>query len=132
MKYLYLICRILLGLVFVVFGANVMHPFMPAPPLPPGSLTAQFMAVMGPSGWMGHVGFFQVLGGLLVLIGGTAPLGLCILGPILINILIFHTLLMGGHGIAPGLVATVLEIILIYAYRANFAGIFTYQAKPTL
>jgi putative oxidoreductase len=132
MKYFYLICRILLGLMFVVFGANVMHPFMATPPPPAGSPTAQFMAVMGPSGWMHHVGFFQVLGGLLVLIGGTAPLGLCILGPILVNILIFHVLMMGGHGIAPGLVATVLEIILIYAYRANFAGIFTYKATPTL
>jgi putative oxidoreductase len=132
MKYLYLICRILLGLMFVVFGANILHPFMPTPPPPAGSPTAQFMAVMGPSGWMHHVGFFQVLGGLLVLIGGTAPLGLCILGPILVNILIFHILIMGGHGIAPGLVATVLEIILIYAYRANFAGIFTYKATPTL
>jgi putative oxidoreductase len=132
MKYLYLICRILLGLMFVVFGANMLHPFMPTPPPPAGSPTAQFMAIMGPSGWMHHVGFFQVLGGLLVLIGGTAPLGLCILGPILVNILIFHVLIMGGHGIAPGLVATVLEIILIYAYRANFAGIFTYKATPTL
>jgi putative oxidoreductase len=89
------------------------------------------MGVMMPSGWMHHVGFFQVLGGLLVLIGGTTPLGLCILGPIIVNILIFHILIMGGHGIGPGLVAALLEIVLIYAYRANFAGIFTYQAKPT-
>jgi len=131
MKYLALICRILLGLMFIVFGANVMHPFMPAPPMDPNSPPAKFMMVMGPSGWMHHVGFFQVLGGLLVLIGGTAPLGLVILGPILVNILIFHILLMGGQGIAPGAVATVLEIVLIYAYRANFAGIFTYRAKPT-
>ncbi len=132
MKYLYLICRILLGLMFVVFGANALHPFMPMQPPPAGSPIAQFMAVMGPSGWMHHVGFFQVLGGLLVLIGGTAPLGLCILGPILVNILIFHVLLTGGHGIGPGLVATLLEIILIYGYRSNFAGIFTYKATPTL
>jgi uncharacterized membrane protein YphA (DoxX/SURF4 family) len=132
MKYLYLICRILLGLMFVVFGANIMHPFMPMQAPPPGSTVAQFDAVMMSTGWMHHVGFFQFLGGLLVLIGGTAPLGLCILGPILVNILIFHTLLMGGHGIAPGLVATVLELILIYAYRNNFAGIFTYKATPTL
>ena len=90
MKYLYLICRILLGLMFVVFGANGLHPFMPAPPPPPGSPVANFMGVMIPSGWMHHVAVFQVLGGLLVLIGGTAPLGLCILGPILVNILIFH------------------------------------------
>jgi putative oxidoreductase len=132
MKYLYLICRILLGLMFVVFGANGLHPFMPMQPPPAGSPIEHFMGVMIPSGWMHHVAIFQILGGLLVLIGGTAPLGLCILGPILVNILIFHITLAGGAGIAPGLFATVLEIILIYGYRANFAGIFTYKATPTL
>jgi putative oxidoreductase len=133
MKYLYLICRILLGLMFVVFGANILHPFLPAMAMPePNSPPAQFMAVMMSSGWMHVIGFFQLLGGLLVLIGGTAPLGLVILGPILVNILIFHLHMTGGHGIATGLVATVLEIILIYAYRENFVGIFTYRATPTL
>jgi len=133
MKIVALICRILLGLMFVVFGANGIHPFIPMGPMPPaGSPPAQFMEVMMPSGWMHHVAFFQVLGGLLVLIGGTAPLGLVILGPILVNILLFHILLTGGHGIAPGLIATLLEIILIYAYRNNFAGIFSYKAKPTV
>ena len=132
MKYLYLICRILLGLMFVVFGANILHPFMPMQPPPPGSPTAQFMGVMGPTGWMHVVGICQVLGGLLVLIGGTAPLGLVILGPVIVNILTFHALILGGHGIGPGLVATLLEIILIYGYRSNFAGIFTYKATPTL
>jgi len=105
---------------------------MHMPPPPAGSLPGQFMGVMGPTGWMHIVSFFQVLGGLLVLIGGTAPLGLCILGPILVNILAFHILLTGNQGIAPGLVSTLLEIILIYAYRANFAGIFTYRATPTV
>ena len=132
MKIVALICRILLGLMFVVFGANLMHPFLPMGPMPPdGSPPAQFMGVMMSSGWMHHVGFFQFLGGMLVLIGGTAPLGLVILGPVLVNILTFHLLLAGGHGIAMGLFATLLEIILIYAYRNNFAGIFTYKATPT-
>jgi uncharacterized membrane protein YphA (DoxX/SURF4 family) len=132
MKYLYLICRILLGLMFVVFGANLLHPFLHMEMPPAGSPPAQFMGIMGPSGWMHHVGFFQFLGGLLVLIGGTAPLGLVILGPVIVNILIFHVLLAGGHGIGMGLFATLLEIILIYGYRSNFAGIFTYKATPTL
>ena len=131
MKIVAIICRILLGLIFVVFGFNGLHDFMHAPMPPAGSLPGQFMGVMGPVGWMHIVSFFEVLGGLLVLIGGTAPLGLCILGPILVNILAFHLLLTGGEGIIPGLVSTLLEIILIYAYRANFAGIFTYKAKPT-
>ena len=79
---------------------------------------------------MHHVSFFQLVGGLLVLIGGTAPLGLVILGPILVNILTFHAVLMGGHGIGAGVFATILEIYLIWAYRANFAGILTMKAKP--
>ncbi len=131
MKIVAIICRILLGLMFVVFGANGLHDFMHMPPPPAGSPIAQYMAIMAPSGWMHLVAFFQILGGLLVLFGGTAPLGLCILGPILVNILAFHILLVGGQGIAPGLVATVLEIVLIYCYRANFSGIFTYKATPT-
>jgi uncharacterized membrane protein YphA (DoxX/SURF4 family) len=131
MKIVAIICRILLGLMFVVFGLNILHPFMQMPLPPAGSPPAQFMGVMMPSGWMHHVGAFQVLGGVLVLIGGTAPLGLCILGPIIVNILIFHILLTGGHGIAAGLVAAILEIVLIYAYRANFSGIFTTKATPS-
>jgi uncharacterized membrane protein YphA (DoxX/SURF4 family) len=130
MKIVALICRILLGLMFVVFGANILHPFMPMQMPPAGTPPGQFMAVMAPSGWMHLVGACQFAGGLLVLIGGTLPLGLVILGPVIVNILTFHLLLTGGHGIGMGLFAALLEIVLVYAYRANFAGIFTYKATP--
>ena len=132
MKYVYLVLRILLGLLFVYSGANILHPLKPMPMPPAGSLPAQFMAVMVPTGWMHLIGAFQLLGGLLVLIGGTAPLGLCLLAPVIVNILTFHLLLTGGKGIGGGVIATVLELILIYGYRANFAGIFTYKATPTV
>lgn len=133
MKVVALICRILLGLMFVVFGLNGFFHFIPMGPMPPAdSPIGKWMGVMMATGWMTHVSFFQLLGGVLVLIGGTAPLGLVILGPILVNILTFHILLTGGHGIGPGLFATLLEIVLIWAYRANFAGILTTKAKPTV
>lgn len=132
MKYLYLVCRILLSLVFIVFGANGVHPFMHMPMPPADSLPGQFMAVMGPSGWLRYIAALEVIGGILLLIGGTAPLGLVILGPIIVNALMFHLLLAGGVGIANALVAAALEIILIYGYRSNFAGIFTYRASPTV
>ena len=130
MKIVAIICRILLGLLFVVFGLNGFLHFIPMQMPPAGSPAAQFMGVMVPSGWMSVQWALQILGGLLVLIGGTAPLGLVILGPIIINILLFHSLLVGGHGIGAGALAAVLEIVLIYAYRANFAGIFTSKAAP--
>jgi uncharacterized membrane protein YphA (DoxX/SURF4 family) len=131
MKVVAIICRILLGLMFVVFGLNGFFNFIPSGPMPPASSpVGEWMGVMMSSGWMHHIAFFQIVGGVLVLIGGTAPLGLCILGPIIANILMFHVLLVNGHMIGPGIVAAVLEIILIYAYRASFAGIFTTKAKP--
>jgi putative oxidoreductase len=131
MKIVTLICRILLGLLFVVFGANILHPFLTMPPMPPDAPATHLMNVMGPSGWMTFIGAVQFVGGLLVLIGGTTPLGLVFLGPVLVNILLFHLRLNGGQGIGMGVFATVLEVVLIYAYRGNFAGIFTYKATPT-
>src|SRR5260370_41149981 len=131
MKIAILISRILLGTGFFAFGLNILHPFLPSPPPPEGSLAAQFVTVMVPSHWMALVGAVQLLGGLLVLAGRTVPLGLVLLGPVLVNILAFHIFVLGGHGIAPGLVFTVLEIFLIYAYRSYFRPIFTVSAVPT-
>jgi hypothetical protein len=52
-----------------------------------------------------------------------------ILGPILVNILLFHlTLLPAGIGL--GLVCALLEIFLIWAYWPAFRGIFTAKMEP--
>jgi putative oxidoreductase len=130
MKIVILVARVLLGLGFTVFGANILHSFLPQPPPVAGSYPAQFMSVMFPTHWMDLVGFFQLAGGLLVLSGRMLPLGLAILAPVLVNILSFHIFLDGGNGIAPGLVFSVLEIFLIYSYRPHFLPLFTTNAKP--
>lgn len=132
MKVVALICRILLGALFVFSGFNIIHPLGPMPAPPAGSPMAQWGGVMMASGWMKAVGVFQLLGGLLVLSGGALPLGLCILCPITVNILLCHMLLTGGHGIAGGAIATVLELVLIYAYRESFSGILSISERPTL
>jgi len=130
MKIAVIITRTLTGLGFVVFGANIVHPFLPQPAFPAGSLVAQFMAVMVPTHWMTLVGWVQLIGGLLLLFGGTAPLGLVMLGPVLVNILAFHICVQGGNGIAPGAVFSVIEIFLVYAYRRYFSSLFTVSASP--
>ena len=48
----------------------------------------------------------------------------CMLGPILVNILLFH-LLFHVPGVITGAVCTMLEVFLIWSYRANFRGLFT-------
>jgi putative oxidoreductase len=131
MKILALVCRILLGLMFVLFGVNGFHNFMHMPPPPVGTPVGDWMMLMISSGWMPTVNALQIIGGLLVLIGGTLPLGLCILCPITVNILLFHLCMVGGHQIALGAFSGMLEIVLIWAYRANFNGILTTKAMPT-
>lgn len=131
MKIVAIICRILLGLMFVFFGANIIHPFLPMPAMDPAAPATKFTMVMVESGWFKVIGCFQLLGGVLVLYPGTVPLGLCVLGPLIVNILLFHLTLTGGVGIVPGLFAAILEIILIYAYRSSFAGIITHKATHT-
>ena len=129
MKIVTTIARILLGLGFTVFGANILHSFLPQPPPEAGSLTAQFMTVMGPTHWMMVVGLFQFLGGIFVLTGRMTPLGLAMLAPVLVNILCFHIFIQNGAGIAPGLVFSALEIFLIYSYRSHFAPLVSTNAR---
>jgi putative oxidoreductase len=121
MKIATVIARVLLGLTFVVFGSNAFFQFLPMPPPPPG-LAGDYTRVFLASGYVYVVGAFQVIGGLLLLIGRFVPLGLTILGAIIVNILTFHAL-MAPEGFGPGIIVTILEVFLIWRYRGAFAGI---------
>ena len=123
MKYVVLACRILLGLIFFVFGLNGLLHFLPMPPMPASDATTWSMIMMNHH-WSAFVAVLQVIGGLLLLVNRFVPLALTILAPILVNILLFHLLLMSGSGIAPGLLCTVLEIVLLFVYRRNFFPLF--------
>jgi putative oxidoreductase len=122
LKIAILIARILLGLLFLVFGLNAILPFIPIPPMPPSDATT-FATILATSHYMSFVGILMVIAGVLLLVGRYVPLALVILGPILVNILLFHFTLMHG-GEALGLFGTVLELFLIWAYRLSFRGLF--------
>jgi len=126
MKIAALIARILLGLVFVVFGANGLHPFLPMPEMPP-SLAKQFVLAMVQSHYVLVVAGVQFIGGLLLLINRYVPLALAILGPVVVNILCYH-FFMQHMGLPLALVVTILWFILFAYYRRSFAGLF--EAKP--
>ena len=121
MKILTIIARVLLGLIFVVFGSNAFLHFIPVPP-PPPTLAGDFSKVFIASGYATVIGALQIIGGLLLLIGRFVPLALTILGAIIVNILIFHAL-MAPESIGPGLVVAVLEVFLVWRYRDAFAGL---------
>ena len=128
MKYVVLTCRILLGLFFFAIGLmNVLH-LMKAGPQPPSDATT-FSTILVHSGWMTFVAVIMVISGLLLLVGRFVPLALTLLAPVLVNILLFHILLAGGHGIAGGLIATTLEVVLILAYWRSFLPLLAPDPK---
>jgi uncharacterized membrane protein YphA (DoxX/SURF4 family) len=129
MKIVALIARILLGLIFVVFGLNGFLHFIPTPPMPASDL-ATFSELMLRSHYLVPVFALQLTGGLLLLIGRFIPLALTLLGPVIVNILITHIVFQPA-GLPPGAFAAVLWLILFFAYREYFASLFTANAKPS-
>ena len=91
MKVATIIARVLLGLVFVVFGSNAFLHFIPTPPLPQ-NLAGDFLKVFFASGYVYVIGAMQLVGGLFLLVGLFVPLGLTILAAVIFNALIIVAL----------------------------------------
>ncbi len=121
MKIAALIARYLLGLMFTVFGLNGFFHFLPMPP-PPSGLAGQYMAALGGSHYFVAVFLVQLIGGVLLLANRFVPLALILLGPIIVNILLYH-ILMDPKGIPPGLVALALWLAVFYSVRSAFTGV---------
>jgi putative oxidoreductase len=125
MKILVIIVRSLLGLAFVVFGLNAFLQFMPAPP--PEGLAGDFTKALFVSHYFYVIAILQIVGGALLLLGRFVPLGLTLLGPVIVNILLFH-IFLEPKGLAVAVVVGALALFLLWAYRSAFAGLI--QSRP--
>ena len=120
MKILTLIARSLLGLVFVVYGLNAFLQFIHMPP--PQGMAGDFMKALFASHYFYVVAVLQIAGGAICLLGRFVPLGLTLLGPVIVNILLFHIFLEpSGLPLAVGVGA--LALFLLWAYRPAFSGL---------
>ena len=126
MKIVVLIVRLLLGLVFFVFGLNAFLQFLKGPI--PGGLAGQFLQALFQSHYGLAIGAVQAVGGALLLINRYVPLALTILGPVIVNILLYH-LLLNHEGIGGALIVAVFWFALFFHYCQYFSGIFTAKAS---
>ena len=122
MKYVSIISRILLGLVFVIFGLNGFLNFIQPPPME--GAAAEFMTAIYGSGYLHVVKVIEIIGGLLLLSGRFTPAGLFLLGPVVVNILLFHAFL-DPQGLPVAIVITLLEAFLVVQNWDHFSAIFT-------
>jgi putative oxidoreductase len=123
MKYVIVIVRVLLGLMFVVFGSNAFLKFMGPPPEMHGQAGAFITALMS-SGYIYVIAVLQILGGLCMLLGARfVPLGLTLLGPVIVNIVLYHVFL-DTRGLPMAIVVALLALFLLWIYRFKFPAIF--------
>ncbi len=113
--------RIVLGLIFFVFGLNGFLNFLPAPPLEGKGL--EFIMALANTGYMFPIiKGTEVVAGALLLAGIAVPFALVILAPIALNILLFHTILAPAPALP--LVILALGLFLAWNQKEIFAPLF--------
>ncbi len=129
-RYLPVVARVLLGLLFVVTGLNGFLNFLPQPktPFPEGAM-AFSMAMMKTGYLFQLVAGTQLIAGALLLINRFVPLALALLAPVVVNIAAFH-IFLAPVGYQLAIVVFVLEVYLAWAYRDAFRPMLAARVTP--
>lgn len=122
MKIVVVLSRILLGLMFFVFGLDTFVHFIPAAP-PTEGFAGAFIGALIHSHYVFFVGGVQLIAGALLLSNRFLPLALALLAPVIANILVFHITMQPGT-LPPAILAAALWAILVWKLRAYFAPLF--------
>jgi len=121
MKIASVVARYLLGLAFLVFGLNGFLHFIPQGPMPTG-VPGQFMGALMESHYMVPVFGLQLICAILFLANKYVPLALTLIAPVIVNILLFHALMLPST-IGPGVLVAVLWVLVAMPVKSAFAGI---------
>jgi uncharacterized membrane protein YphA (DoxX/SURF4 family) len=113
--------RILLGLIFVIFGLNGFLNFIPVPAPPEAG--AKFLGALFETGYMfPMIKSIEILAGVALIAGYFAPLALLFLAPIIVNIFLYH-LMLDPAGLVVPLILMALALFLGHQYRAEFKSV---------
>lgn len=110
---------------FIVFGLNKFLGFInPPPPTDPTALT--FLGGMFGSYLAKFVGFFEIVGSVLLVIPRSRFIGLLLLLPIMANIVMFH-LAHDNPGNGIWIVVTLIFGLVCYGQKENFGSLLKIQ-----
>jgi hypothetical protein len=124
------VARVLMGLMFFVFGLNGFLHFIPQPKDPMPEVAVTFFGALMKTGYMMPLIFgTQTLVGALLLSNRFVPLALALIAPVIVNIIAFHAFIV-PKGIVIAGVVLVLELYLAWSYRGAFLPMLAMRAKP--
>jgi uncharacterized membrane protein YphA (DoxX/SURF4 family) len=128
MKFAVIGARVLLGLIFAVFGLNGFFNFIPTPEMneAAGSLLGAFVAT---GYFMVVVKLVEITSGLMILTGRFLPLGLILLAPVSVNIMLFH-IFLDQSGLPMAVFIIAMQLFLAWAYRDSFSSVLQASAQP--
>ncbi len=123
--------RVVLGLIYFVFGLNFFLHFIPTPPSA-GGVADAFVGGLFQSGYFfPMLKSIEVVLGAFLLIGLFVPLSLVVLMPISLNILLFHAFLAPGDA-TMSIVMVLLNLYLAWSYRDYYKPLFNRKASVSL
>lgn len=131
MRHIPTVARVLLGLVFFVFGLNFFLHFLPQPAPPPAA--GAFAGAMIATGYLFTlVKVTEIVSGALLLANRFVPLALALLAPVIVNIVFFHAFLEGAATLPLPIVILGLEIFLAWSYRDAYRPMLQAKVAPSV
>lgn len=127
MKIASIVCRVIMGLLFVVFGLNGFFHFIPMDqPMP--ELAQKVMGTFAETKYLlPLIKGTEIVAGLLFLIG-LVPLALIVIAPVLVNIIAFHIFVAPGFSFMH-VVLVACYAFLVFAYREFACPLFCCPSK---
>lgn len=117
--------KVVLSLAFLALGANGFLHFLPIPTASPKA--EELLGLLSRTGYLHVVSVLEMIGGGLILGGRLAPLGLLVLGPILVNFALYE-LFFDPKGLLVVVVLGGLALFIGVRHKEHFLPFF--KAHP--
>ncbi|MGM5470514.1 DoxX family membrane protein [Flavobacteriaceae bacterium LMO-SS05] len=117
----FMIARILLALIVLVFGLNKFFNFLP-PPEGMSEAAGAYFGALASTKVITLIGIVEVLSGLSLLFNKYGALMAIILMSVSVNIIMFHVNLDPGN-IGPGIAVILLNIIVLFGYKDKYKSL---------
>lgn len=124
------VARVLLGLIYFIFGLNFFLHFIPTPPHTGGPAETFTTGLFQSGYFFPFLKTLEIVLGALLLVRAFVPLALVMLMPITLNIFLFHAFLTDNAIMS--IVMVVLHVYLAWAYRDYYKPLFKSKSTVSL